>query len=228
MLTMFRNLFLLERVYIVRAPFVKRIRDPVWITGAIITFAGYFGVMGYQYINPKSRLSREDGVCRIGIQSEAASAFMVLDLMTTVVLTVIFVWHLRRTSTSLQLAHASRQGKRMSSVRQFISHGKKDVERNYYTSGSRRNVRHMLIRNVIGSVLLLVSTIVNKTIFLTWDFAKMGHTCLLMCLSDGMFTCRITAQSADTSSRIRYAYHPMAHHETGGRRLRFKSAFLLS
>lgn len=59
-------LFLLERVHIVRAPFVDRVRDPIYALGAILTIGGFAAVMAYQCIDPTAELSREDGICRIG------------------------------------------------------------------------------------------------------------------------------------------------------------------
>ncbi|KAF2820281.1 hypothetical protein CC86DRAFT_252227, partial [Ophiobolus disseminans] len=192
------NLFLLERVYIVRAPFVKRTRDPVWVTGACITIAGYGGVMGWQYVRPGARLSRDDGICWIGIQSEAAAAFVILDIVTTVVLTFIFVWHLRRTITS-SADWSQRYGygihreeDRPSVFRRLFSQNRRDAERSYRTRLPRANFRFMLVRNIIASVILLVDTIVNKAIFISWGWAKMGHACLLMCLTDVVLGMLIT------------------------------------
>jgi hypothetical protein len=165
-------------------------RDPVWVAGACITLAGYGGIMGWEYIRPEARLSRDDGICWIGIQSEAAVAFMVLDTVTTVILTGVFIWHLRRVVTSSmdwspRHIYGTRKGEPdPSALRRFFGRHSRTGEGSYQAPLSRNNFRFMLIRNIIGSVILLVDTIVNKAIYISWGWAKMGHACLLMCLTD--------------------------------------------
>ncbi|KAF3032029.1 hypothetical protein E8E12_002261 [Didymella heteroderae] len=43
-------LFLLERVHIVRAPFIERVKDPVWVFGAILTVVGWAAITAYDCI----------------------------------------------------------------------------------------------------------------------------------------------------------------------------------
>jgi hypothetical protein len=184
-------LFLLERVRVVRAPFVERKRDAIWIIGATVTVCGYSSIMGFEFVAPEADLSRVDGECRIGIQPSGAIAMMVLDTVLNVVLTSIFVWQLRPAISSFLIRQSncmqgtSEQQKRSSTTRlfQWEQQGLWSARR----STSENNLRIMVIRNIIGSTLILVNTIVNNAIFLTWAFARMSHACLLMCLTDSKF-----------------------------------------
>jgi hypothetical protein len=176
-----RALFLLERVRIIRAPFLERSRDYIWIIGAIITICGYAGLAAFQFIAPRAALSRADGICRIGIQPAAAETMIVFDIALNITLTGIFIWQLRKSFSALIKRSPKKVGQRRRSAWQ---HGLSSTG----ISSSENNLRLMLIRNLVGCVLLMINTIVNKATFLTKDFAMMAHACLLMCLTDSMST----------------------------------------
>ncbi|EAT81022.1 hypothetical protein HBI56_103170 [Parastagonospora nodorum] len=97
----FLTLFLLERVRVVRSPFIERKRDPIWIGGTIATVCSYLGVTAFEFIQPESELSRTDGLCRIGIQPNAAIGVIVLDTVFNVVLTIIFIQQLRPAASQI-------------------------------------------------------------------------------------------------------------------------------
>jgi hypothetical protein len=187
-----RTLFLLERVRIVRAPFVERKRDVIWIGGTILTVCGYLGIMGFEFVAPEADLSRVDGNCRIGIQPGAAVGVIVLDTVFNVVLTVIFIWQLRPAIAST--AHQSSsdvngpiQKRRAASICHLLSLKKHHLGSSGRTS-SENSFRAMVMRNITGSALLLLNTIVPNVIFLKWKFARWAHACSLMCLTDSKST----------------------------------------
>lgn len=138
---------------------------------------------------PEAELSRVDGICRIGIQPKAAIAMLVLDTSLNVILTGIFIWQLRPAAVSLIRHHPSlvtTRAKRRSSLLWML----KREENGLSSAGrslSEKNLNAMLIRNVIASVLLLLNTIIPRTIFLTWRPARMSHACLLLCLTDSKY-----------------------------------------
>ncbi|KAH7086285.1 hypothetical protein FB567DRAFT_67025 [Paraphoma chrysanthemicola] len=186
---MILTLFLLERVRIVRAPFVSRLRDPIWVIGAIITVGGYGGIMSYQSIAPEAQLSRTDGHCRIGSQNGAAIAIIVFDTVLNVSLTSIFVWQLRpairsRIHWPLRRAHGPGELHQQSSWWRRSSKSEVKSGPGIKRLSSHGNLRIMLIRNVVGSILLLANTVANNAIYLSWTFARMSHACQLMCLTD--------------------------------------------
>lgn len=43
----------------------------------------------------------------------------------------------------------------------------------------------MVLRNIVGSTIMLGCTLFNNVIFLTHDWSKVGQACMLLCLSDG-------------------------------------------
>ncbi|KAH8728336.1 hypothetical protein GQ44DRAFT_580049, partial [Phaeosphaeriaceae sp. PMI808] len=193
-------LFLLERVHIVRSAFIERLRDPIWVTGAVVTIAGYTGIMGFEFIRPMANLSLDDGKCRIGIQPNASIAILGFDTGLNVALTGIFIWLLQPAFAShvhwpSMHTHRSMKERKTSSV-SYLFRWKYHLKR----ASSVTNVRIMLIRNIIGSVLLLVNTIINNVLYLSWDFANMSHVCQMTCLTEvvlGMFITQwLTMRSA--------------------------------
>ncbi|KAI4953694.1 hypothetical protein J4E91_002542 [Alternaria rosae] len=195
-------LFLLERVHIVRAPFVDRTRDMLYVFGGIFVTGGFLAIMGWQFVSPMAILNHQTGECRIGIERPATIAIIVLDILMNTVLTGIFVWQLRPALGSsapriFSLA-SDTDGTPSGSSVQRLRHWMKGTRQAVST---RNNLRVMLVRNVVGSGFMLFVTLCNNSLFLAWDFAKMSHACLLMCLADiclGMLVTQwLTMRSAE-------------------------------
>ncbi|KAG9188524.1 hypothetical protein G6011_02447 [Alternaria panax] len=180
-------LFLLERVHIVRAPFIDRIRDKLYVVGAILTTGGFIAIMAWQFVNPFAELDHQTGVCRIGIEPQAAMAIIVLDILINTVLTGIFVWQLRPALGSaaprMRSLASDTTCTESDSPRRGLRHWVSKTRHSMRTS-SRNGLRVMLVRNVVGSGFMLMVTVCNNSLFLSWAFAKMSHACLLMCLAD--------------------------------------------
>lgn len=171
-----------------RSPFIERKRDPIWIGGTIATICGYLGVTAFEYVKPESELSRVDGLCRIGIQPNAAIGVIVLDTGFNLLLTMIFIQQLRpavgsAAHRSMSDARTGNIHRRSPSISRLLSFEESGLGGSGRTS-AENGLRVMLFRNLAGSVLLLLNTIVPNVIFLTWDFARWSHTCQLMCLTD--------------------------------------------
>jgi hypothetical protein len=183
-----RYLFLLERVHIVRAPFIDRVKDPVWVVGAILTVIGWAAIIAYEYIAPRAELSRVDGICRIGIRPDSAIAVIVLDTVVNVALAAIFIWQLRPALSSIIHWETGGSSKLSAgtSTRSLLNIFRTNSDEGRTTArvNSARNVKAMLLRNVVGSCLLLCAQIANNVLFLTWPFATHSHVCQLMCLTD--------------------------------------------
>jgi hypothetical protein len=170
---------------------VDRIRDRVYVVGAILTTGGFLVIMAWQFVNPMAELNHQTGACRIGIEPPAAVAIIVLDTLINTVLTGIFAWQLRPALGSeapkmrrLASNPACTEGE---SSRGGLRHWFRRARYSMRTS-SRSELRVMLIRNVVGSGFMLFVTLCNNSLFLSWEFAKMSHACLLMCLTDSKTT----------------------------------------
>jgi hypothetical protein len=157
----------------------------------VLSVGGFAIIIGYSYVAPMAALSRVDGICRIGIQHDASIAIIALDTAISLALTGIFVWQLRSTLGSVMVWPSSRTSKASSqqagkSLLNVIR-GKKNDHEQSVRATSQHNLRIMLIRNVVGSSLILCATIANNAIFTTREFASYSHACQLMCLTDSKY-----------------------------------------
>lgn len=174
--------------------------------------------MGYQFVSPMAILSRVDGICRIGIQPDSGIAVIALDTTINVALTGIFIRQLLPALGSSLLFNRtqsrSAETRRRSFLSQFTGRSN-NLEGSSSRNASQRNLKMMLIRNVVGTTLLLCATIANNVLFLTWPYAVYSHACQLMCLTDSMYLFSIEKCIAHTdkmSSCIGYAGHTLVDH----------------
>ncbi|KAF2846936.1 hypothetical protein T440DRAFT_471453 [Plenodomus tracheiphilus IPT5] len=188
-------LFLFERIHIVRAPFIDRLRDSIYIIGVIMTVSGYIAIMGYEFISPIAKLSRKTGLCKIGVQPRAAIAMIVFDTTIHIAMTVLFVWQLQpamKTTPCLSLwyTRSRRTEETLARLHRYCIRRSRtpDTQR----MRVRDDIRIMLVRNVIGSGLLLMLAATNNIVYLTWGPAQLSHTCLIMCMSDVALSMLIT------------------------------------
>lgn len=209
-----RYLFLLERVHIVRAPFIDRVKDPVWVAGAVLIVIGWAAITAYEYIAPRSQLSRVDGICRIGIRPDSAIAVIVLDTIVNVALAGVFIWQLRPALGSIVSWDSSGIFKfsARTSNRSLLNVIKRDTDEGRIATrvNPARNVKAMLFRNVIGSWLLLCAQIANNVLFLKWPYATHSHACQLMCLTDSKLGSPNLERETDVYSCIGYASDELA------------------
>jgi hypothetical protein len=166
-------MFWLERVRIVRAPFVDRFRDPIWVIGMILIFGGFMTMTGCELISPRAFLSRVDGTCTIGIHPSYSTAVIAVDTFFNFVLMGIFILQFRPMGgfadcKPLMRKVARETENKASSTRASLN----------------RNLSRMLVRNVVGSIFMLIATAVNNILSITQDFANESHACQLLCLSD--------------------------------------------
>lgn len=194
-LTAFSNLFLLERIRIVRAPFVDRIRDTFWVIGCTIIVGGWLAIMGTEMISPTAVLSRETGLCRIGIDPQAGMAVIVFDTLIGAVTTCIFVWQLRPIfATDLEEGKPNRPRWARLWVYNWLLCRQRECEEATQPKSSRsvskRTMKNMVIMNVIASIIILLNTILNNAIFLSQPWATKSHACQLMCLTDSKLFCK--------------------------------------
>jgi hypothetical protein len=144
---------------------------------------------GCEFISPDSSLSRVDGSCNIGIHPVYAKAVIAVDTCFNFTLMAIFFLQIRPADgfaacRPVLRTFARKTQDRSSSNRTSLHH----------------DLRRMLVRNVVGSTLLLVVTAVNNILFLTQKFANESHACQLLCLCDGK--CSISFNSNSNSADL--------------------------
>ncbi|KAF1979578.1 hypothetical protein BU23DRAFT_522925 [Bimuria novae-zelandiae CBS 107.79] len=79
-------LFFNERIHILRAPFMSRLLDPVWVVGTIAIIAGFGGVQAFASVAPMASFDTTTGQCLIGIAADASISVIVVDSVISSVL----------------------------------------------------------------------------------------------------------------------------------------------
>ena len=196
--------FLLERARIVRAPFVPRRKDMLWIVGMIFICGGFGVIAIVGYITPVVELSGLDGRCRIGLPSKVSLPLMSFDIGVNVLLTGMFLYLLKP-----MLAHHH-----LLSMRGLF--GEKRCERLFGEKGGKllkgwwsrlggmgrpatgsiqytdaqkkamsRHIKVLLIKCLVGSSLVMMPTLGNMIQFYVMQGRELGWICLTLCTLDG-------------------------------------------
>ncbi|KAJ8118767.1 hypothetical protein OPT61_g303 [Boeremia exigua] len=183
-------IFLLERARVVRAPFVPRLKDRVWLFGMFIICGGFGAIAIVGYMSPVVELSDLDGRCRIGLPPKISFPLLCFDVAVNFLLTGVFFWLLRPVLNFHGLLKASSWfGTRLTGkVKQSIR--KREVEINSAVEGAslksamNKNIRILLWKCLIGSALVMFPTVGNMAQFYVMNSRELGWVCLTICTLD--------------------------------------------
>lgn len=188
-----RYMFLLERAHVIRAPFIsKRIDDWVWLGGTITVCLSFGAISIWGLITPHAELSPVDGQCRIGLSTIPAYLLLIFDALINTALTAIFVVLLRPVLEFRQPSSASYDdGSPQTSVKWFKkimqrlgSLGFEDDERSDHFFV---NMKKVLWKNVVGSVVTSLASAANLIVFFSEKSSQLAFVCLVSCMADGKF-----------------------------------------
>jgi hypothetical protein len=90
--TRVRYLFLLERAHIVRASYMSRYRDPLWLWSTIAVTGSLGASTAAGFIKPIHDISLKDGRCHIGLPRYSSIPLLTCDIIINVFLTLVFVY----------------------------------------------------------------------------------------------------------------------------------------
>ncbi|KAF2451764.1 hypothetical protein P171DRAFT_438439 [Karstenula rhodostoma CBS 690.94] len=177
-------MFLLERARIVRAPFMRRHRDWLWISGMIIICAGFGSVAILGFVFPVAELSQLDGRCRIGLPIKVAIPLMCFDIGLNFLLTGLFIWLLRPVLSlhrvnlipGLLKKTAPRERSATSEVTLRYSHS--------HMHNLNHTIKVLLWKCIIGSTLIMLPTVGNMVTFYIMRGRELGWICLTICTLD--------------------------------------------
>lgn len=184
-------IFLLERARIVRAPFVPRLKDFVWLLGMFIICGGFGAIAIVGYLSPVVELSKLDGRCRIGLPPRVSFPLLCFDVAINFVLTGVFFWLLRpvldfrgflKVSAWLGDKFTSKVKK---SVRKREVELESALEGTSLKSAMNKNIKALLWKCLIGSTLVMLPTVANMTQFYIMNSRELGWVCLTICTFDG-------------------------------------------
>ncbi|KAF2447683.1 hypothetical protein P171DRAFT_354953 [Karstenula rhodostoma CBS 690.94] len=173
--------FLVERIHVVRAPFVRRSRDWLYLSCLVLMSVSFLAVAVNAYLSPIIIMEADDGRCHMGIPGKASIPFMSVDIVVDVVLTSVFIYLLRPVVKmhGLNKTHVVRVPKSPILGREEEVHG----------TAMRKSIRKLLWKSLIGSLLIMIPTIANMIQFYIMQGRELALICLTLCTLDGKCDC---------------------------------------
>lgn len=144
-----------------------------------MVIASFAGVSINAYLRPIINMEEEDGRCHMGIPGRASIPFMVVDILVDIALTAVFFWLLR----PVVKLHGFRT---ISGVFRRTNALQPQTERERNETAVQRNIRILLWKSLIGSMLIMLPTIANMVQFYITQGRELALICLTICVIDGM------------------------------------------
>ncbi|KAL6155653.1 hypothetical protein ACJQWK_05579 [Exserohilum turcicum] len=169
--------FFVERIHVVRAPFVNRRKDKIYLACMAMIALMYSCVAINAGINHVVELKDSDGRCYFGIRAVVAVPFVVVNFFTDAALTAVFVYLLRPVLQKQGGSAYSCMIVRRSGKADGPTHGGEDTP-------MRKNIRNLLWKSIIGSLLIEISSAANMVQIIATKGDELGMICMTICLVD--------------------------------------------
>jgi hypothetical protein len=134
----------------------------------------YSAVAINSYVNHVTELRDSDGRCHFGIRGIVSIPFTVVNFFTDMVLTGVFFYLLKPVAQFPSMSSFASK----SSKDDAPAHGGTDTP-------ARKNIRTLLWKSIIGSLLIEIPTAANMIQFVITRGEELGMICLTICLIDG-------------------------------------------
>lgn len=171
-------MFLVERIHVVRAPFMNRKNDKIYLACMTMIVVMYGAVAINSYVNHVTEMKGEDGRCHFGIRGIVSIPFTVVNFFTDAVLTAVFFYLLHPVVQKPGASTVSAMIGKKSDGTASPAHGGADTP-------ARKNIRILLWKSIIGSLLIEIPTAANMIQFVITKGEELGMICLTICLVDG-------------------------------------------
>lgn len=169
-------IFIVERIHVVRAPFVRRSRDWLYWSLMVMVVASFLGVAINAYLKPIIEM-QDDGRCHMGIPGQASIPFMVVDISVNAALTAVFFYLLRPVVKLHGLNTISGVFGKNTTNDPDPPQAKKET-------AVQRNIRILLWKSLFGSMLIMLPTIANMVQFYITGGRELALICLSLCVAD--------------------------------------------
>lgn len=189
MLTTARYVFLVERAHALRAPYMKRSRDWIWLGGMITIACGFGSIAICGFIWPIANLSEIDGRCRIGLPFRVTIPLLTFDVVINTLLTGVFVYLLRPLLRfSVRATEVAPTTLFANGVRRILKRphgGSNSLDVCPINHHSFKSIERLLWKSLIGSVLIMLPTVGNLVALIPLHGRELGGVCLTICAFDG-------------------------------------------
>ncbi|KAJ8112179.1 hypothetical protein OPT61_g5398 [Boeremia exigua] len=162
-------IFLMERIRVIRAPFIRRGRDRLYWSCMFAVIAGFLGCYISVLFRPLGSL-RPNGRCWIGVERVVLIPLLVYDSIVDVALTGIFLYlllpvlKLHGSDSTLNLGAGTVQASNSTRV--------------------QRSIRTLLWKSLLGTILIMFPTIANLAQVYIVHGREPAIVCLAICIID--------------------------------------------
>jgi hypothetical protein len=184
-------IFLTERAHALRAPFIRRVRDWIWVLSISCIALGFGSISIFAFIYPVVDISKHDGRCRIGLSTKVTIPLLIFDIIITIGLTAVFIHLLRPV---LRASHdTSNRDHEPSKLTRYLMRLWKTKENSQpvvqgtgpMNGALIKAVEQLVWKSVIGAALVLLPTIVNLGLLWHLQGREQGWLCFTICILDG-------------------------------------------
>ena len=181
--------FLIERVHAVRGPYTTRLTDSVWCFFMVLLAVGIAAIASIAFYKPV--IEWAEGTCRFGLTPGLSIGLCIYDVVINFALTIIFVWLFQPLLAFGRPTNVPQWKQWM--IRKVAPYAK-HMPLNFlevlpYRQTLTRelvNAREKVVKKtLVGSVLIVIPTVVNMTILYVDDGKELGWLCLTLCIIDG-------------------------------------------
>lgn len=170
----------MERIHVVRAPYVSRSHDWVYIGSMLFMMIACGGIVINAWLHPYTAMDLESGRCHMGIPKRVTVPFVIVDVVMDVALTLVFFYLLqpvlKQNGNWKILKFFSCKKARAGIV---VQHEGRDT-------AVQRSIRSLLQKSIIGALAITVVTVV---LFIVQYYSVEGKgvalVCSSICLIDG-------------------------------------------
>lgn len=141
-----------------------------------MVIASFLGVAINAYLKPIIEM-QEDGRCHIGIPGAASIPFMAVDIGVDAALTGVFFYLLRPVVKLHGLNTVSGIFGKSTVKEANTQQGRKET-------AVQRNIRILLWKSLVGSMLIMLPTIANMVQFYITGGRELALICLALCVAD--------------------------------------------
>ncbi|KAJ4326069.1 hypothetical protein N0V94_000231 [Neodidymelliopsis sp. IMI 364377] len=170
--------FLVERVHVVRAPFITRTKDKVYLACVVPALILYTAISINSYFWRVTAMHDTDGRCHFGIRSIASIPILAVNVVTNVVLTGVFFYLLQPVVKLHGMARVSALFSRNRKTETALA------QPTGAESAVQKNIRTLLWKSIIGAILIELPVAANMIQFIVTRGEELGMLCLTFCMVD--------------------------------------------
>ncbi|OCK84811.1 hypothetical protein K432DRAFT_344472 [Lepidopterella palustris CBS 459.81] len=182
-------IFLAERAHAMRAPYLRRAHDWIWLAGMLMVGIGFGSIAVVAFTFPVANLSVMDGRCRIGLPLKVTIPLLSFDAIINLVLTGVFIHLLRPLLSFGGISDISPLwvNRWMDKIRGMLK-TKEAPSSALLCPANRsllRSVEVLLWKSLFGSILVMLPTVANLGLLYHMKGRELGWLCFTVCTIDG-------------------------------------------